>query len=206
MSRIRRKGFTLVEILVTTVVIAVLAAIVIPAMAKQVTAGDPARMASDLNNLKTGIEVFSNNVRPKFPNDVDDLVNPIDAVADIGKDLTSYTATQVANWKGPYVEWSMSDATINASTAATAFRTANGYAILNGFLLCDGSQTAGGCSGSTGNRFVTIQVANVALADFTRLNDVIDGTETVASGTGLVRYDGTTTGNVYYLATPYQAP
>jgi len=206
MSRIRRKGFTLVEILVTTVVIAVLAAIVIPAMARQVTAGDPARMVSDLNTVKTGIEVFSNNVRPKFPRDVDDLVNPIDAVTDIGVDGTSYTATHVGNWKGPYVEWSISDATIAASTGATAFRTANGYAVLNGFDLCDGSQTFGGCSLSTGNRYVTIRMANVALSDFTRLNDVIDGTETVASSTGLVRYDGTTTGNVYYLATPYQAP
>ena len=203
MKKVQRKGFTLVEILVTTVVIAVLAAIVIPAMAKQVTAGDPARMASDLNNLKTGIEVFGNNVRPRFPRDIDDLVNPIDATADIGIDGASYTTVQVENWKGPYVEWSISDPVTAASAAATAFRTANGYPVVNGFSLCDGSTSFLGCYPTLTNPYVSIRLSAVASADFLRLNSVIDGNETYPSSTGLVRFDGT---NIYYLSTPYQAP
>ncbi|HUR92371.1 MAG TPA: prepilin-type N-terminal cleavage/methylation domain-containing protein [Gemmatimonadaceae bacterium] len=211
MQKGQRKGFTLVEILVTTVVIAVLAAIVIPAMAKQVTAGDPVRMASDLNNVKTGIEVFSNNLRPRFPGDIDDLVNPPDdgggAGVDKAVDGTSYTSTQVASWKGPYVEWSMSDATIAASSSASAFRTANSYDVLNGFVRCDGSFTFAGCYTTFTNSYVSIVVRNMATSDFLRLNAVIDGTESSPSSTGLVRFDGTTTvGNVYYLSTPYQAP
>ena len=75
LSRKRRFGFTLVEVLVTTVVIGVLAAVVLPALAKQTSAADPARVSSDLNNIKMGIEVFSQNLRPDYPGDLEDLVN-----------------------------------------------------------------------------------------------------------------------------------
>ena len=74
LSRKRRFGFTLVEVLVTTVVIGVLAAVVLPALAKQTSAADPARIASDLNNIKMGIDMFAQNVRPEYPGDLEDLV------------------------------------------------------------------------------------------------------------------------------------
>src|SRR5438552_1404531 len=71
---IRNAGFTLIEVLVTVVVIGVLAAVVIPAVTAQVTAGDSARVIADLNNVRTGIENFDIAVR-QFPGDIDDLVN-----------------------------------------------------------------------------------------------------------------------------------
>src|SRR5438874_6028035 len=74
MRLVRNAGFTLIEVLVTVVVIGVLAAVVIPAVTAQVTAGDSARVLSDLNNVRTGIENFDIAVR-QFPGDIDDLVN-----------------------------------------------------------------------------------------------------------------------------------
>src|SRR5207244_2180884 len=104
-------GFTLIEVLVTIVVIGVLAAVVIPAVTAQVTAGDSSRVISDLNNLRTGIENFDIAVR-QFPGDVDDLVNkPGQAVtstlADADADITGALYSSVANWNGPYMEASL---------------------------------------------------------------------------------------------------
>src|SRR5687767_12478085 len=110
LSRKRRFGFTLVEVLVTTVVIGVLAAVVLPALAKQTSAADPARVASDLNNLKIGLEVFSQNMRPDYPGDLEDLVNAPNApsstsvtstVDDLAIDNGAYANRTL--WNGPYV-------------------------------------------------------------------------------------------------------
>src|SRR2546423_606419 len=74
MGSFMNRGFTLIEVLVTVVVIGVLAAVVIPAVTAQVTAGDSARVLEDVNNIRTGIENFDLAMRV-FPGDVDDLVN-----------------------------------------------------------------------------------------------------------------------------------
>ncbi|MGI9139925.1 MAG: prepilin-type N-terminal cleavage/methylation domain-containing protein [Gemmatimonadaceae bacterium] len=216
MKKVYRKGFTLVEILVTTVVVAVLAAIVIPAVAKQVTAGDPARMVSDLNSVKTAIEVFGNNVRPKFPGDIEDLVNPIDETGDVGLDGASYSSTQVSNWKGPYLQWSLIS-TNQAALTEQAFRTANGYKVYSALRICSatvqgveaGTCVSNGASTLPTNPYVTVLVEGLTDGDFGRLNDIIDGTETANSLTGLLRYaplSGTEQSLTYFLTTPYTKP
>src|SRR5688500_8213345 len=124
LSRKRKFGFTLVEVLVTTVVIGVLAAVVLPALAKQTSAADPARVASDLNNIKMGIEVFSQNLRPDYPGDLEDLVNqPVDDAStspsssndDLALDGSFYANT--ANWNGPYVAQSLSSDTVGVGNS-----------------------------------------------------------------------------------------
>ena len=56
-------GFTLIEVLVTVVVIGVLAAVVIPALASMSGSADSTRLLADLNNIRTGIENFDLAVR-----------------------------------------------------------------------------------------------------------------------------------------------
>src|SRR5688572_27563266 len=96
----RQRGFTLTEVLVTTVVIGVLAATMLPALMRQTTAADPARLVSELGSIKTAIEIFGQNMRPAFPGDLEDLVNsPI--AGDV--DVAAVAYTNVNRWKGPYV-------------------------------------------------------------------------------------------------------
>jgi prepilin-type N-terminal cleavage/methylation domain-containing protein len=63
----RRRGFTLVETVVTVGIVAALAAVVYPTVVKQFDSADPAKTAEDLNNITTAIEVFGVNVRPQQP-------------------------------------------------------------------------------------------------------------------------------------------
>ncbi len=53
-----RRGFTLPEILVTVTVIAVLAAVVVPAVTQYVNKGDAPASSSDIDQVRTAITGF----------------------------------------------------------------------------------------------------------------------------------------------------
>src|SRR5438270_7932206 len=112
------KGFTLIEVLVTVVVIGVLAAVVIPAVTAQVTAGDSSRVIEDLNNVRTGIENFDLAVRT-MPGDIDDLVNSLSTT---NQDVngTNYLSTQLTAWAGPYIEGTVPATLKNANRTSGA--------------------------------------------------------------------------------------
>lgn len=207
---IRNAGFTLIEVLVTIVVIGVLAAVVIPAVTAQVTAGDSARVLADLNNVRTGIENFDIAVR-QFPGDIDDLVNqPGTSVSSTGSDVDAavdgalYVAT--TSWSGPYIEATLpqtatSSTLPNASVAA--FKTGYSGTINNKLFLCS-INTGTGCV--SGQSYVTAAVNGLTAAQASSLNDLIDGTGEASSATAgkfrVVSDAASSTG--YYLATPFK--
>lgn len=99
----RRGGFTLPEVLVTVTVVAVLAAVVVPAVTQFATKGNGPASQQDIQALQNGISAFTSDVRA-FPGALNQLTTAITqndsaAAATIGN---AYSATQVANWKGPY--------------------------------------------------------------------------------------------------------
>lgn len=219
-SRKRRFGFTLVEVLVTTVVVGVMAAVVIPAMVKQATAGDPPRVASDLGSVKAGIELFSQNVRPRMPGDIEDLLNTI-STTDVGLDGTVYTATNVSKWNGPYLEWT-ADASTTSNATGTVFKSGGSAAMVSALYRCPTASTQNSYLGASGDEPCTIYTTtagdltdsyaavkvtgiSVGSTEFDNLNTIIDGTgETNPEDSGLLRQNAS--GSVFFLAVPFTSP
>lgn len=209
LSRKRRFGFTLVEVLVTTVVIGVLAAVVLPALAKQTSAADPARVASDLKNIKTGMEVFSNHLRPDFPGDLEDLVNqPTQSTSVVASAVTDDLAldgSRYANltlWNGPYVSQTLSPG--NVLTGKTPWRAgANGF-YNNDLRICDiATLTACTVEVSSGaGAFVTLLIDDLSLNEALNIDKLLDGDLGAASGTFRYVTSGTVQAGFFY-ALPY---
>src|SRR5687767_549358 len=205
-SRKRRFGFTLVEVLVTTVVIGVLAAVVLPALAKQTSAADPARLASDLNNIKMGVEMFAQNMRPDFPGDLEDLVNaPSSGAGDVGLDGASYSAT---TWKGPYLAAALpaigAASTTDADLAWPAGATGEFSTDLK---RCDIAVT-GNCLSevaATLESFVTLRLMGLTLTEVGDLNDLIDGPdESSKESAGMFRWASSTSPSpAHYFMIPF---
>jgi type IV pilus assembly protein PilE len=95
------RGFTLAEVLVTVAIIAVIAAVVVPAVTGQMDKGDLGRVSNDIANLRTGVEQFVSDVR-KYPGTIGQLSR---AITTTDKDIlsSSYTSGYTSRWKGPYI-------------------------------------------------------------------------------------------------------
>ena len=224
-NTLRRFGFTLTEVLVTTVVVGTLAAVVIPAMIKLAPAGDPVRVASDLGSVKMAIEVFSQQLRPLAPGDIEDLVNKI-TTSDKSLDGTDYRQADVDKWKGPYLQWTTADDSDLFAGDQTLFKSAGGALIHTTLYRCPAASTsyaAGSddvpCTTFTEDGLAYVEPAYIAVkmtgipapaatvpgSEFKALNDVIDGaSETSPATHGLLRQNAS--GTVFYLAAPYTAP
>lgn len=206
-----RSGFTLIEILVTVIVIGVLAAVVIPAITQQATSGDASRIVQDLNNVRTGIETFTTNVR-QFPGDIEDLQNSPSTTADRNLAGGTYTTTDVSKWNGPYLEKPTPEIGIANSGTSTYMPSGFSSFIYNSLFLCNSAEETSttqsvGCNGTGGN-FVAIKVGPMTSAQFELVNAQIDGVETAGSGNsfgkGKLRFDGVLNGGfAYFLALPY---
>jgi prepilin-type N-terminal cleavage/methylation domain-containing protein len=184
---VRRRGFTLPEVLVTITIVAVLAAVVVPAVLNQVNKGDTAGLAGDVGALRTAISNFTTDTR-HYPASIEDLISPIDAGDFDITGTNTYGAAAANAWKGPYFPTSQS-----ISGTGTYSTTAFNLAIEND-LDIDGD-------------FITISFADPAsgthlsatLATIDRLFDGGDGTlpsEGVACATTAT--DGSGTGSILW--------
>ena len=99
--RLNRQGFTLVELLIVIIVIAVLAAIAIPKFVNSSARSKEASLHADLKLVRNAIQLFQNDTGC-YPAVITDLAAT--AAPASGKDSTGavYTIT-AANWKGPYM-------------------------------------------------------------------------------------------------------
>ncbi len=97
-----RKGFTLVELLVVIVVLAVLAAIVLPKFMNSGTRGKESALKSDLKLLRNAVSMFHTDTGA-YPSSLSDLAATT-APAN-GLDSTGTSASITAtDWHGPYLE------------------------------------------------------------------------------------------------------
>lgn len=191
-----QSGFTLVEVLVTVVILGLLAAVVFPVVADRASDADPAVVANDLANFRTGTELFRLDVRPALPGDVEDLINrPTSTDASLSSG--GYSNGQINNWEGPYVDISVSSGAVSTTVVRT---TAFDGQVLNGFVQFDADVNfpIGGTTTTTPN-FLAIRISNLATSEFNEVDGLIDNEPTGGQASGKFRF----VNNVaYFLAQP----
>ncbi|MCX8052710.1 MAG: type II secretion system protein GspG [Armatimonadetes bacterium] len=98
----RRRGFTLVELLVVIVVLAVLAAIVLPKFMNSSTRSKEAALRSDLKLLRNAIALFQADTG-LYPSTLEDLAAT--TAPQTGLDRTGTdVAINASDWHGPYLQ------------------------------------------------------------------------------------------------------
>jgi prepilin-type N-terminal cleavage/methylation domain-containing protein len=170
-NRSGRSGFTLPEVLVTVAIVAVLAAVVVPAVTQQLGKGDAPAFNSSVNSLRTAITSFVSDTRA-FPGKVRHLTTAI-TTSDTTLFGTPYTNRNVNGWRGPYESSGTSTGLLPVGygwTTRDTLTTGTNYLILH--LSQTGADTT----------------------DAHELDVAIDGGD--GGGAGLVRYDPTTSTTV----------
>ncbi len=180
MSERARRGFTLPEVLVTIAIIAVLAAVVVPAVLNQVSKGDTAALAGDVGALRTAITSFTTDTR-HYPRTIGDLITK-PAATDSDIFGTAYGAGAVAGWKGPYFPTSQ-----NVAGAGVYTSSAFNLTIDNVFIV-----PAAGNSNFITLSFGGTGVTPTNVATLDRLYDSGNGVVPAGTGTGCNSTTGTT--------------
>lgn len=175
-----RHGFSLAELLVGLSIIAILAAVLIPAVAGQIGKSDATRALNDITAIRTGIEQFVADVH-RYPGKLSHLTNQI-TVAQKDVNGSTYAASLVARWKGPYLA---------RDTTAGHFDTGFGAFATDSLVRL---------TYQAGVNYVTVQIVGIQQTDFNRMDAEIDGT--VSATNGLLRW--VTPDTVRFLAMPIQ--
>ncbi|HYC53299.1 MAG TPA: prepilin-type N-terminal cleavage/methylation domain-containing protein [Gemmatimonadaceae bacterium] len=168
-----RRAFTLAEILVALALMALLAAVLLPTVAGQITKGDAGRIVQDLEAVRSGAEQFLTDIR-RYPGRYTDLST---AITTARTDIlgNAYNAGMVSKWKGPYV----TKDTLNASV-----ETGFSGRITNNFARFTNTNAV---------QYLTIVVTGVAGTDFDKVDEQVDGPSVSPAGrtTGLLRWNST---------------
>lgn len=134
-----RAAFTLVELLIVIIIIAVLAAIAIPKFANQSQRSKESALRAELSLLRNAVEVFKADTSA-FPATLADLAAT--AAPATGKDSAGANkAITASDWKGPYItkvnndpvsaaafDYSVTSPTVGKVTSSAAGNDSNGVA------------------------------------------------------------------------------
>lgn len=164
-----KKGFTLAEVLVTIAIIAIMAAVLLPALNSQLSKGDTSRIASDLTNLQSGVQAFFSDVR-QYPDSTAQLIGGLSA-SSTDVNGNSFQASAIASWKGPYVSRDvLSNTGGRAAFAPQLTKTVTG-----------------------GGTFLTANISPITPESANNLESTLDEgtTSSTSSTSGNVRYSST---------------
>jgi prepilin-type N-terminal cleavage/methylation domain-containing protein len=105
----RRSGFTLPEVLVTVAIVAILAAVVVPAVTQQISKGDQGQFQGSIGGVQTAITTYVTDVR-RYPAAVSQLTNQVAAGDSTAVPEGELTTAEAARWKGPYLQFDLAAA------------------------------------------------------------------------------------------------
>lgn len=100
--RAARRGFTLAEVLIAVVIIALIAAVTIPTFMGRIRSGEGQALASELGALGEGIRRYQENVGA-YPPRLDYLSVLPATPTDICSPPAVLSNREIAGWRGPYV-------------------------------------------------------------------------------------------------------
>lgn len=160
MSPMARAGFTLIEVLVTLVLMALLVGVVVPSVINQLDKGEPTRVAQDLEAIRSGTKLFRVDVK-RYPATLEQLTESPTTVWDSAGDINKATITAGLQdrWEGPYVEGSAVTDTL--TTLAT---------VLGGQV-----QPIFGSRQLAGADYLTVLVTGLSPTDVQNVSALIDG-------------------------------
>lgn len=171
----RRSGFTLPEVLVTVAIVAVLAAMIVPAVTQQVSRADAPSFLGTVNGLRTAVASFAADTR-KLPGELSQLSTAIttsDTYLARTRDSVGgeYSNTYTARWRGPY-----------ESSGAAAGAMLLGYGWTAEDDLVDSNTT----SPTTGYLVVTLTKTGAEIPDAEELDEAVDGGN--GADAGIIRW------------------
>jgi prepilin-type N-terminal cleavage/methylation domain-containing protein len=219
-----RRGFTLIETIVTVGILAVMAAFVMPSVLKKADAADPVKVANDLNSISTAVQSFASDVKGALPGDLEDLTDPIltngscNTFNPCDSTITHqdiYTQQQTQLWKGPYLAASIAadpSATLRSGYVADIENALVRYDAISGvpeWCPSVGTQMVP-CSGfiATNPLYVAVRVDSLNLQQALIVNSIIDGPNEAQPGLqGRFRFPTPTSPTglatpAYFLAAP----
>jgi general secretion pathway protein G len=109
-ARVRKSGFTLVEILIVVIILGILAAIIIPQFTDASTDAKQSSLDSNMQTLQSQFELYKVQHNDQYPwdSDVDPEVEALDTNTNIELKLTSKTdadgTINAAGRFGPYMQ------------------------------------------------------------------------------------------------------
>jgi prepilin-type N-terminal cleavage/methylation domain-containing protein len=219
-----RRGFTLIETVVTVGLLAVLAAFVVPSVLKKADAADPVKVANDLNSISSAIQTFASDVKGALPGDLEDLTDPLltnsscNSFNPCDSTVTHqdiFTVQQARLWRGPYLAASISplpSASLRSGYVAEIHNTLLRFDALSGVPeFCSSVGTAlVPCAGfiATNPLFIAVRIDSLNLSQALTVNQIVDGpNETQPGLQGRFRFPTPTSQTAlatpaYFLAAP----
>ena len=91
MNRNKRRAFTLIELLVVIMIIAILAALIVPRVVNKTSDAKRSKAASDIANLRSAVNAFRLDC-DRYPTTEESL------------DSLRAAPSDVKNWRGPYLD------------------------------------------------------------------------------------------------------
>src|SRR5437016_1138133 len=97
----RKRAFTLVELLIVVIIIAVLAAIAIPKFSNSSLRSKESALRAELKLLRDGVELFKNDTTcfPAVATDLSAVASPSNCYNTSGVSIS----VPAGSWKGPYI-------------------------------------------------------------------------------------------------------